>query len=143
MRSGAIVRGLRAQELAEDEVDGADDLGFGVELIALVREQSVLVAIQPDAIVALTAVLGGEGQGLSFRRCVAEGVKEVQFVDLQVLGPSADGCCEVVAADVSLREVVGDVDRISGIRGGVFGVGIDDQVRCARSDVLTWKSAVE
>ena len=114
--------------LAEDEVDGAGDFAAGVELGAGVREEGVLVAEEADAIVALVWGVGGEGEVLAVGVDVAEGVEDIDVVHFEVCAPGADGGGEIVVGCIDQGEVVGNVDCIAGIGGGVLGVAEDGKI---------------
>lgn len=73
---------------------------------------------------------------------MTEGVDQVDVVHLHVLCPCAHSRGEVVAADVVLRQIVGDVDGVSGIIGSVFSVAVDKQIGRSGCDVLARLSAI-
>jgi hypothetical protein len=50
--------------LAEDEIGGTLDVRLCVELDAVLGEDGVLEAVEAARVVALLAVVGGEGEGL-------------------------------------------------------------------------------
>lgn len=63
--------------LAEDEIGGTLDVGLSVELGAILSEDGVLVAVEAAGVVALLAVVGGEGEGLG---ALTVGVLDVDVV---------------------------------------------------------------
>ena len=73
--------------LAEDEIGGAFDVGFGVELGAVLCQYGVLEAFEGAAVVALVAGIGTDGEGLG---AFAEGVDDVDVVESCVGAPVAN-----------------------------------------------------
>lgn len=73
--------------LAEDEVSGTLDEALAEEVLALVGEEGVLVAVESDAVVALLCAVAAQGDGLG---ALAVGVLDVEVVELGVGGVVGD-----------------------------------------------------
>lgn len=122
---------------AEDEVDGAVDVGLCVDLVALVRVDGVLVARELAGVEGLVGVLGGEGEGLAAAGGAAEGVGHVQVVYLDVVVPEPDRRRLVIVDEAGCvaGEVAGDGDLVVRVAVGVAGVALQDEGPLQGGDV--------
>jgi hypothetical protein len=117
-----IVKPSRSS-LAEDEVRGAYDETFGIQLRAIIRVDSILKTVELDAIVALFICLSAHGQCLG---SLPASVDKIDVVDFEVCGPGAEGGGQVVLVlEVVLAAGLGDGNGVVGVGGCVFGVAVD------------------
>lgn len=127
---GLVEPGSRA--LTKDEVGGALDVTAGIDLVALLGENGVLVADKLDAVEALLVGVCRHGEGL---RALAASVDEVDVVDFEVIVPGAQGGGQVVVGDGVLRFALGDGDGVAAVAAGVVGVAVDGERSGAGGDV--------